>query len=247
MSVSCLPFATVAVRVNVLCLPLLGTGVLGMDTREAAAIASAAIGEFLAAWKSPNMRVVLTASSTEEQEALAAGLGDVARADTRLAVVDTPLATLFSSYVRKTAALADAPLSERDGQPRVFHAVDASWRWKLVNAPAVAQQRCCAPAAQDDFGAADATVEEALRRLLGARTGQLSEVRGVELPLAPRGAVSVPLLLCVAPNSRNAAKPDLVADPVVARAALAQTYQNLCDVFRRIVTLTDSGARVLLS
>ena len=239
MSVANLPFETKPVRISVLCLPLLGTGALRMDAGEAAAIASAALHELLATCTSPNMRVVLTCGDAAAQEALAAMLGDVARTDERLMLVDKPLEELFGSYVRSTASHA----AVAEAEARVYHAVDASWRWKLVNAPAIAQMRCCAPAGDGEL---DATVEETLRRLLVPQTGALADVRGVELPLGPDGAATAPLLLCVTPNSGNPAKADVVADPATARAALAQTYRQLCSVFRRIVALTDAGVRVLL-
>lgn len=207
-------------------MPLLGTGVLGMDVETAAAIAVAAVRE--AGALEGGARIVLAVEDAEAHRAVCELLAP------------HPVPHLVVKRVSAAAHLCTWLHSTQAAAPHVYHALECSWRWTLVNAPDVAR----AP-----WGSSS-TVGEQVRACAGrGGPGRLAEVRALTLP-APAdraGNAALPLLLCVAPNGGNAAKTDHIADAAVARAALAQTCRSLLAVFRRIAAATAAGATVVLS
>ena len=209
-------------------MPLLGTGVLGMDVETAAAIAVAAVRE--AGALEGGARIVLAVEDAEAHRAVCELLAP--HPMPHLAVKHVSVAAHLCTWLHSTQATA--------ATAHVYHALECSWRWTLVNAPDVAR----AP-----WGASS-TVGEQVRACAGrGGPGRLAEVRALTLP-APAdraGNAALPLLLCVAPNGGNAAKTDHIADAAVARAALAQTCRSLLAVFRRIAAATAAGATVVLS
>ena len=207
-------------------MPLLGTGMLGMDAETAAAIALAAVRE--AGAPAGGARVVLAVEDAAAHRAVCAMLAPHPVA--HLVLEHASVADHVCACLRD-----DAGSSSGSGKAgtHVYHALECSWRWTLVNAPAVAR----AP-----WGAGS-TVGAAVRAAAArGGPGRLAEVRAVALPPA------LALLLCVAPNGGNAAKTDHIADAAVARAALAQTCRSLLAVFHRIAAATAAaGATVVLS
>ena len=206
-------------------MPLLGTGVLSMDVGTAATIMLAAVRE--AGTMEGGARIVLAVDDGAAHRAVCA----LVEPDTLPQLVVT-----HASVAEHVAAC----LRGEDGSSstHVYHALECSWRWTLVAAPGLAHEPC----------GTDETVGERVRaEAARAGPGRLAEVRALTLPAPRAGVAAIPLLLCVAPNAGNAAKADHIADPAVARAALAQTCRNLLAVFRRIAAATAAGATVVLS
>lgn len=207
-------------------MPLLGTGVLGMDVGTAATIMLTAVRE--AGTMEGGARIVLAVDDDAAHRAVCALL----EPDTLPHLVVTR-----ASVPEHVAACLRGEDSSSSGT-HVYHALECSWRWTLVAAPGLAREPC----------GNDETVGERVRaEAARAGPGRLAEVRALTLPAPRAGFPAIPLLLCVAPNAGNAAKADHIADPAVARAALAQTCRNLLAVFRRIAAATAAGATVVLS